>query len=228
VSGVRCQGKTLAPERSICGVPLSPRTWNPTPALIPDLQRIQIKIFADAPSGLPLDPFLQIFARWRKEKHWAEWIDLADYAHLPRGPGIMLVGQRCNIAYDLADPGPGVLYTAKKGLTGSHAERLAAALQSCLELSNRLIAEPEFPKDVRLRTDSLEVRFNDRLETPNTPETDAELRPVVEQALNRLYGPGAYALRRLDETQNVYGFAVRGRKAESVDSLLARLSEPRP
>jgi hypothetical protein len=195
--------------------------------LIPDLQRIQIKIAADAPSGLRLDPFLEIFARWRKETHPAEWVDLADYAHLPRGPGIVLAGQRCNIAFDLADPGPGILYTAKKGLSGSHTERLSAAMQWCLEFSKRLIAEPEFPKDVRLRTDSLELRFNDRLETPNTPETAAELRPAVEQVLNALYGPGGYDLRPYGNQADFCGFTVRAKKAEPLDALIARTAEPR-
>lgn len=191
-----------------------------------DLQRIQIKIAAAAPVGLRLEPFIEIFARWRKEPHPAEWVDLADYAHLPRGPGIVLVGQRCNVAFDLADPGPGILYTAKKGLIGSHTERLGAAIEWCLEFSKRLIAEPEFPKDVRLRTDSLELRFNDRLETPNTLETDAELRPAIEQVLDSLYGPGGYDLRPFGNRADFYGFSVRAKKAEPLDALLARTSAP--
>ena len=192
--------------------------------MIPDLQRIQIKIAADAPSGLRLDPFLEIFARWRKEPHPAEWVDLADYAHLPRGPGIVLVGQRCNVAFDLADPGPGILYTAKKGFTGSHAERLNAAMEWCLEFSKRLIAEPEFPKDVRLRSDSLELRFNDRLETPNTHETDAELRPAVVEVLNALFGADGYDLRPFGNRADFYGFTVRAKKAEPLDALIKRLT----
>lgn len=194
--------------------------------MIPDLQRIQIKIAADSPVGLSLDPFIEIFGRWRKEKHEANWVDLADYAHLPRGPGIMLVGQRCNVAFDLADPGPGILYTAKKGLSGSHAERLAAAFAWCLDLTKRLTAEPEFPKAVRLRSGALELRFNDRLETPDTPETNAELRSVVEQVLDNLFGPGGYEMRRLSDG-NVYGFTVRAKKAEAIDILLDRVSSKR-
>ena len=208
--------------------------------MIPDLQRIQIKIAADAPAGLRLEPFLEIFARWRKETHPsnalpstplraggagpAEWVDLADYAHLPRGPGIVLVGQRCNVAFDLADPGPGILYTAKKGFTGSHAERLNAAMEWCLEFSKRLIAEPEFPKDVRLRSDSLELRFNDRLETPNTHETDAELRPAVVEVLNALFGADGYDLRPFGNRADFYGFTVRAKKAEPLDALIKRLT----
>ena len=195
--------------------------------MIPDLQRIQIKVAAEAPAGLTLDPFIEIFGRWRKEKQAADWVDLADYAHLPRGPGIMLVGHRCSIAFDLCEPGPGILYTARRGLTGSHAERLASAFAWGLEFAKRLASEPEFPKDIRLRTDSFELKFNDRLETPDTPETDAELRPAVDEVLGKLFGAGGYEVRRLKDSDNAYGFSVRARKAEPADTLLGRVSEPR-
>jgi hypothetical protein len=149
-------------------------------------------------------------------------VDLADYAHVPRGPGIVLVGQRANLAFDMADPAPGILYASKKGLTGSHLERLSAAMKSCLELTKRLIAEPEFPKGVALRTDALELRFADRLVTPNTPATDEELRPVVRQAMDRLFGENGYQLAAQSDSQEAYGFSVRAKKAEPLDALLKR------
>ena len=200
--------------------------------MIRDLQRIQIKIASDAPAGLSLDPFLAIFARWRKEPHPAEWVDLADYAHLARGPGIMLIGQRCSLSFDLAAPGPGILYAARKGLAGSYAERVASALRGCLELSKRLTAEPEYPREARLRTDSLEIRFNDRLETPHLESTDAELRPAILEALSALYGAGEYGLTPQADPREFYGFAVRAKKAEPLAVLLERVirvseSEPR-
>jgi hypothetical protein len=191
--------------------------------LITDLQRIHIKILSNAPPTLKLEPFIEIFGRWRGEKnHPAEWVDLADYAHVPRGPGIVLVGQRANLAFDMADPAPGILYASKKGLTGSHLERLSAAMKSCLELTKRLIAEPEFPKGVALRTDALELRFADRLVTPNTPATDEELRPVVRQAMDRLFGENGYQLAAQSDSQEAYGFSVRAKKAEPLDALLKR------
>lgn len=88
-------------------------------------------------------------------------------------------------------------------------------------------AEPEFPKDVRLRTDSLELRFNDRLETPNMPETAAELRPAVEQVLNALFGTGEYEMIPHTDPTDCYGFTVRAKKAEPLDTLIERTSEPR-
>ena len=191
-----------------------------------DLQRIQIKIPSVAPPDLNLDPFVEIFARWRLDKkHPAEWLDVADYAHVVRGPGIVLVGLRSNFSFDLAAPAPGILFAARKGLTGSAAERILSALRWCLELSQRLATENEFPAAARLRTDSLVLRFNDRLDTPNTFETDQALRPAVTQALDALYGAGTYELIPEGDPKECYGFSVRARAAESLEALLARLAQ---
>ena len=193
--------------------------------LIHNLQRIQIKILAEAPPDLPLEPFLEIFGRWRKEKHPAEWVDLADYAHVARGPGIVLIGQRCNFAFDISGPAPGILYTARKGLTGTLPERLHSTLQWCLDLSQRFVGEPQFPPAVKMRTDALEIRFPDRLETPNTASTDDALRPIVQQALDALYGPGGYALIPQSDPRQCYGFSVLAKQAMPLEALLERVAK---
>ena len=196
-----------------------------------DLQRIHVKILTDAPAKLDLSPFLNIFGRWRADKkHPAGWVDLADYAHVPRGMGIVLVGFNANFAFDMADDdgrsAPGILYAAKKGLTGAPAERIASVLKSCFELSRLLIAEREFPKSVQLRTDALEIRFADRLVTPNTKAMYEELCPSVVQVLDQLYGAsssGGYQLIPHSDLMQVLGCSVKARKPEPLETLQERL-----
>ena len=194
--------------------------------MIRNLQRIQIKVATDSPPGLNLNPFLEIFGRWRKEKDDpAEWVDVADYAHIPRGPGIVLIGQRCNFSFDLAPPGPGILYTAKKGLSGTHEEKILTAFQWCLDLTNRLASEEEFPNDVKLRTDSFEIRFNDRLETPNNSSTDQELRLPLRSVLDILFGQHSCDLSPQTDPVQCYGFSLVAKRAEPLEVLLGRLTE---
>lgn len=189
-----------------------------------DLQRIQIKILSDAPATLDLTPFIEIFGRWRMDKnHPAGWVDLADYAHVPRGAGIVLVGFQANFSFDMADPAPGILYHAKKGLTGSPAERIRAALKSCLGLAQQLVSEKEFPPGVHLRTDALLLRFPDRLLTPNTPQTDAALRPAIDSAVAALFGANSATLTANPEAGLPYGFSVQAKAAEPLALLLQRL-----
>ena len=187
-----------------------------------DLQRIHIKILTDAPPTLNLEPFLVIFARWRVEKnHPAGWVDLADYAHVPRGAGILLAGFNTNFSFEMADPAPGILYAARKGLSGTHAERIALALRSAVEMSRRLTAEQEFPKDVHVRMGEMEVSFPDRLECPNSSATDRELRPPLQEILDRVLG--RYDLVRYDDPAQAYGFSVRAKSKEPLEAMLQRL-----
>jgi hypothetical protein len=194
--------------------------------LIDNLQRIQIKILADAPPGLSLEPFLEIFGRWRHEKDDpAQWVDLADYAHMSRGPGVVLIGHRISIGFDTDAPQPGIIFTARKGLSGSHGEKIFAAFRRCLELAKRLTEEKTFPANVRLHTGEIELRFNDRLATPNAASTDAELRPAVTQVLNTLFGSGAYTLAPEQDPAECYGFRVTASKSETLDALLGRIAQ---
>jgi hypothetical protein len=135
-------------------------------------------------------------------------VDLADYAHMVRGPGIVLVGQHANFSFDMGSTAPGILYVSKKGLEGSLEERLRQVFAACFGMTRRLVAEPEFPAGVHLRTGALELAFNDRLETPNTAETDRALRPAVEAVLERLYGAGAWRLTPERDPGRRYGFAI--------------------
>ncbi len=171
-----------------------------------DLQRIGLKIFADPPAQLSLNPFLAIFGRWRAEaSHPAQWVDLADYAHMPQGPGIMLIGKLANFSFDLAQPGPGALYVSKKDLSGSYEDRLRRVMREGFELAARLAAEAEFPTGVRLKRQQLELFFNDRLETPNTDATDGELGPAVGRVFEE------YEITREPDAGRRYGFLIRGR-----------------
>lgn len=191
---------------------------------LPDIQKISIKILTDAPVTLSLEPFLAIFGRWRSDSsHPAQWVDLADYAHMVRGPGIVLVGTLCNFSFDMGTAAPGILYSSKKGLEGSPAERLRSALQSCFELASALVAEKEFPATVHVLTGSLELSFNDRLETPNTEATDRVLCPAALKVFDELLSRGSYELKRQPDPARLYGFSIGTTRAPGLKELLDRL-----
>jgi hypothetical protein len=190
-----------------------------------DLQRISIKINSEAGSDLSLDPFLEIFGRWRADKaHPAEWIDLADYAHVPKGPGIVLIGVKAMFSFDLTAPASGLLYVTRRGLTGTPEQRIKAALRNGFDLARRITAEKNYPAAAKLRTDSLELRFPDRLTTPNTPATDAIMGPAIKAALDATFGAEAYQLAAVADGSAPYGCDIRTNKPELLDALLARLA----
>jgi len=191
-----------------------------------DLQRVSLKILTDAPVTLNLDPFLVIFSRWRTDaNHPAQWVDLADYAHMPRGPGIILIGHRCNFSFDLGTAAPGIQYLSKQGLEGSSEDRLRTVLRDCFALTRSLLGESEFPSSVHLLTGALELAFNDRLETPHTAETDRALQPAVTKVLDRLYGPGKYSVKPEPDAGRRYGFTIAAPEDPGLEVLTARLAQ---
>ncbi len=190
-----------------------------------DLQRIHLKLLAEAPTDFSLDPFLAVFARLRQDTANPEvWVDLADYAHMPKGAGILLAGHRGNFSVDLGDPGPGFLYAGKSGHEGSIEQRVLETFRRCLAIVEPLLAEPEYPSALQPAWDSWELVINDRLEAPNTDETDAELRPRIEAALDQLFASGGYTAEREPDPGRRYGFSIRVRQAPTLEDLKSKLS----
>lgn len=190
-----------------------------------DLQRIDLKVMARAPEPPPLDPILTVFDRWRREEDApSDWVDLADYAHMPQGPGVMMAGKREHFVVDTNEPGLGVMVQTRKDLDGAVEERFLEAFRRHLTLAVRLVGEPEWPQAIQVESGKWLVAVNDRLHFPNDDETDADLKTGLVAALDRLFGEGAYTLSRDDNPRRRYGYVVEASSAPDLGELLQRLN----
>ena len=127
--------------------------------MIDALQRIDVKQLLDAPANPDLDAFLLIFDRWRqRDDHPSDWVDLADYAHMPKGPGILIAGKRDTFSVNLNPPGPGLMTSVRKGLEGTLEDRFREAFRRARELNAAILAEPEFPGAFTVRRGGLPLR----------------------------------------------------------------------
>ncbi len=170
------------------------------------LQRIDVKQLLDAPVNPDLDAFLLIFDRWRqREDHPSDWVDLADYAHMPSGPGILIAGKRDTFSVNLNPPGPGLLTSVRNGLEGTLADRFREAFRRARELNEAVLAEPEFPEGFVVRQGAWEVFLNDRLLFPNSDESDRVVRPALASAL----GIAPESLVRHANPAGRLGYSVR-------------------
>lgn len=174
-----------------------------------DLQKVNVKLFTDAPERIDLDPLLGVFARWREDAASAAgWIDLADYAHVTTGPGVMLIGTRGNLSLDLGQPGPGLLYANKQGLAGSLEERLWECLRRAFGQFEALLSEREYPDGFSPRWGFWSLTINDRLDFPNDRATDALIRPASVQVWDRVFGAGSYTLLPERDPTERYGLTL--------------------
>ena len=188
--------------------------------------KLQIKFFLQANgSSVDLEPFVPVFHGWIRNNLLGELlIDVADYAHVVGGPGVVLIGHGSDYFLDLSEGRPGLLYTRKREAPPGLPELLEDAFARSLRACQLLEQDKSLPRPVRFRTDELLVRIPDRLHAPNTPETFERFRPELERALGKLM-PGVKAgLEPHGSPQHLFGVRVSLPDAPGVDTLLGRLT----
>jgi hypothetical protein len=185
-----------------------------------NVQHVNVKIFA-ATSAIDLGDAIPVFHRWIQERLSEEMlVDVADYRHVPSGPGVILIGHQANYSLDCAANRLGLLYNRKVALEGGTQDKLLQAFYAALVACRRLEDEPPFRGRLRFDAGRCEVIVNDRLLAPNTDETWDLLRPELERFFSGLLGAGAFNLERIGEPRERFGVAVRSRAPLDVRSLL--------
>ena len=190
-----------------------------------EVYRFGVKFFAADPVSIPLPDFIPVFHTWVQkqiiENHLL--IDIHNYSHIQRGPGILLVAHEGNFSTDMAENRLGLLYYRKHPTTGTTEESLMSilkpALQACILLEN----EPSLSGRLHFRTDEFQIVANDRLNAPNDEKTFAELQPLVSSALQRLYEGAPFVLARTSTNpKERFGIIVQGDQSPGVNVLLPR------
>lgn len=190
-----------------------------------DLHKVVVKFFAAGPSSVRLDEFIPVFHRWI-QKHAVEGmlIDVADYGHLPQGPGVVLVAHEADYFMDTMEGPLGLLYNRKTAAPGRLSDRIEAAFKAALGACVKLETEPEFQGRLKFKADSALFLANDRLNAPNSDEAFQSLRSDLSAAVAKVF-PSNFELSRVS-TDPRSRLTVRVDSRESVPdvaSLLARL-----
>ncbi len=172
-----------------------------------DLQHVNIKIHVDGDLGVDPESFITVFHDWVREHSLPGLlIDVADYRHVPNGPGVMLIGHEHDFSMDHLGGTWGLLYNRKKPLAGSNSERLIAALGNAANACNKL--EILYSGALRFSRQVLDVIINDRAVAPNTTETFAACTPEIEGILATALGTDVTLTSHGDDPRRRYGVSV--------------------
>jgi hypothetical protein len=168
-----------------------------------NVQHINVKIFVEDESAFVSSDATIVFHRWIRESACPEMlIDVADYAHVSAGPGLLLIGHEANYSFDNREKRLGLLYNRKAPLDGTFRSRLQQARRAALDACDRLEREPEFGGRLKFDRDALEVFVNDRLLASNNDETWVALRPELEEEF------AGYTIRRTGEPRDLFRVSV--------------------
>jgi hypothetical protein len=195
-----------------------------------NLQRIRVKFYVNNPIEVDITLFIPIFHRWIQE-HTVPGllIDVVDYKHVRQGPGIILIGHEGDYGIDLEGGQLGLVYTRKRDLTGTVAERLQTTLYPALLAGRTLEETPELNGRFTFHTNQLELSFPDRLHAPNTPETLAALRPDILALAADLYPGADVALTPGDDEKRPFTVhLLTANQSPTFTELLDRIAAPLP
>jgi hypothetical protein len=156
-----------------------------------DLHRIGVKFFLEDPAKADPEAVVPVLHRWIQSSAVpGTLIDVADYAHLPQSPGVVLVAHEWTLMVDETEGPRGLLMLRKAPLEGALPARIAAVIREAAKACAVLEREAGLP-GARFRGGEAWVLSNDRLEAPNTDAAWTAFRPAVEAAAKAVWGAAA-------------------------------------
>ena len=174
-----------------------------------ELQHLDVTLPATAPPGFDAGEVIPVFHEWvGAQAHETLLVDVADYRHVPGGPGVVLIGHEADYALDCGAPGLALRYRRKAALPGGNADRLAQALRATLQAAERLAAEPALAGRIAFALHGLRLVVNDRLLAPNTARTAAALLPELEDWVTGARGHEEFSLVWDSEPRHRFGVTL--------------------
>jgi hypothetical protein len=155
------------------------------------MHKLTIKFFVANDTFAPAE-FVPVFHRWIQTHALPNHllIDVADYAHVPAGPGTLIVSSEANIHMDRSNNRLGLLYVRKQPIAGAETfpEILKGVFQNALTAAALMESEPAVKGRLTFRTDEIAVGLNDRLLFPNAPLTIEKYHPLIKTFFKKLIG----------------------------------------
>jgi len=190
-----------------------------------DIQHVNVKLILDNPHQFDISAIIPIFHGWIQTQGAGELLlDVADYRHVPSGPGIILIGHKGNYSVDQTGGRLGVRYNRKAALAGSNQDRLAEAMRAALAACRRLETDPRLNGALRFNGREIEVALNDRLLAPNTTETRAAADGEFHALFQHLFGDSDYTLKYANDPRDLFSVQVTAAQAFETGVLLENLN----
>lgn len=189
------------------------------------LQHVNVKLLLENGADLRLEPLIPVFHGWIENQNGHEvLIDVADYTHVPAGPGIVLVGHEGNYSVDNTDNRLGVRYNRKVAVDGGNQASLAQAARAALDACRRLEEEPRLGGKFRFNGRDIEISVNDRLLAPNTPATREAFDSDLQAFSRKLFRGKEYSISYETDPRRLFTAFVKAADPVTVAELLEALA----
>jgi hypothetical protein len=192
-----------------------------------DAHKLQLKLYAtpEAAQAVAPEALIPVFHRWIKDRVLPELtIDVANYGHVPEGPGVVLIGHGSDYFMDEGEGRLGLLHNRKRaGATAG--ERLSDLTRRTLYAATLLEKEPSLGGKLTFATGEMLFRINDRLAAPSTDATFAGIKGELEALGQQLFA-GAFELARVGGPKELFAVRFKSAASASLATLLERAGGP--
>jgi hypothetical protein len=195
-----------------------------TSVAVMQLQHVNVKLLLKNPKEVPLEPLIPVFHSWIQEQIFEELLlDVADYRHVPAGPGVVLIGHQGNYSVDDTDKHLGVRYNRKAALDGTNQDVLYQAMRASLIACERLETEPRLDGKLQFNGQEIECFVNDRLLAPNREASGEAFHADFDRFFQKLFRGGEYSITYASEPRKLFGVSVKSSQVFATTELLANL-----
>ena len=190
-----------------------------------DSPELSVKYFVEDSSAVRVEELIPVFHRWIRESVLEDelLIDVANYAHVPKGPGVMLICNLGQYGLDLRHGRPGLRYRRRRVAYGNPRDQLAGTFRSAIRAAILLEDEPTLEGRYRFRTDEVQFVIYDRLLAPSAPGTLEAVRPLLDSFLRNLYQDQAISLELTSQSNEPFAVRIATPEAPPLPTLLGRL-----
>ena len=151
------------------------------------LERVCAKLYAPEP-GVPDAAFIPVFHDWiRRRVIGGVLLDVADYTHVPDGPGVVLVGHEFTYSLDRSDGRFGLLVQRRRSTGMGAEESVAATLSALLDAAEKLETDRKLHGAIKFDRSIVRIESNDRLRAPHHAAGLALLRSASDAAASRAF-----------------------------------------
>ncbi len=203
-----------------------------------DTAKLDVKVYAAQPPGDPsaVQPrdLIPVFHRWIQSTRLDELaIDVADYSHVPVGPGVLLICHDAHYAFDCGPDGPGLLYSRRRETRpsllgiGDPVERWLSAIERALVACVELEREPDLAGRLTFPGNRLLLRVNDRLAATNVVTDRERLTAQLDEVARTLFPSGAKLEIADDDPRARPGWLLLAGESPGASGLLERVTSAR-
>jgi hypothetical protein len=190
-----------------------------------ELQHVNIKLHAGKVSEADLAHLIPVFHGWIQGQVFGDLLlDIADYRHVPVGPGVVLIGQDGDYSVDQTDNLSGVRYNRKSTLSGSNQDRFNQAARAALTACQRLESDPTLGGKFHFVGREVELFINDRLLAPNSEATRKAAEPYLDEFFKKLFKGSHFALSYAADPRRLFTVTAKSERMFTSSELLANLA----